>query len=206
MSKESYSLWLAGGTALLVAQAALPQRQYALDSLLYAQLHSDKLNGSRFANYARWYSGYRTALEERGWVLTRSHSDYQESAVALPLNLLRDRLQARHPGLSGYLQAAVTQLSENPAQQCLSSFTEAKSGGVVYELGVLLPGPSIDLYGLAHDGLAKGIDLRESVVTLSDYVSEPDHRKLHAVLESSEHGKHIRQLGLLEQEASHGPT
>lgn len=205
MSKDSYSLWLAGGTALLVAQAALPQRQYALDSLLYAQLHSDKLNGSRFANYARWYSGYRTALEERGWVLTRSHSDYQESAVALPLNLLRDRLQARHPDLSGYLQAAVTQLTQNPAQQCLNSFTVAKSG-VVHELGVLLPGPSIDLCGLAQDGLAKGIDLRESVVTLSDYVSESDQRKLHAVLESSENGKHIRQLGLLDQEAGHGPT
>lgn len=102
MSNETYSLWLVGGTALLVANAALPGQQYALDSLLFAQLRSDKLNGSRFSHYPRWYSGYRTAMEDRGWVFTRTSSDYQRLAEGdqlTPTLLLKEKLQARHPRL-----------------------------------------------------------------------------------------------------------
>jgi hypothetical protein len=213
MSEETYSLWLVGGTALLVADTALQDQQYALDSVLFAQLRSDKLNGSRFANYARWYSGYRTALEQRGWTFTRSRSDYQrlqEGAPPTPADLLKRHLQARHPSLSGYLQAAITRLSQEEVQQQLRAFTLAEheqGSGVVCELGVLLPGPSMDLCGLAlGSDPSDGIDLRESVATLGEYVTQSIRQDLHALLERKQQAGNIRNLGTLKGEDGNGAT
>jgi len=213
MSEETYSLWLVGGTALLVADMELQDQQYALDSVLFAQLRSDKLNGSRFANYARWYSGYRTALEQRGWTFTCSRSDYQrlqEGAPPMQAHLLKRHLQARHPSLSGYLQAAITRLSQEEAQQQLRAFTLAeheKATGIVCELGVLLPGPSMDLCGMAlGSDLSDGIDLRESVATLGEYVTQSIRHDLHALLERKQQAGNIRNLGALEGEDGNGAT
>ena len=212
MSEETYSLWLVGGTALLVADTALQDQQYALDSVLFAQLRSDKLNGSRFANFARWYSGYRTALEQRGWTFTHSRSDYQrlqEGAPPTPIDLLKSHLQARHPSLCGYLQAAITRLSQEVQQQ-MRAFTmgeHEKANGVVCELGVLLPGPSMDLCGLAlGSDLSDGIDLRESVATLGEYVTQSIRHDLHALLERKQQAGNIRNLGTLKGEDGNGAT
>lgn len=213
MSEETYSLWLVGGTALLVADTALQDQQYALDSVLFAQLRSDKLNGSRFANYARWYSGYRSTLEQRGWTFTRSRSDYQrlqEGAPPTPAHLLKSHLQARHPNLSGYLQAAITRLSQEEVQQQLRAFTiteHEKANGVVCELGVLLPGPSMDLCGLAlGSDLSDGIDLRESIATLGEYVTQSIRHDLHELLERKQQAGNIRNLGTLRREDDNGAT
>ena len=213
MSEETYSLWLVGGTGLLVADTALQDQQYALDSVLFAQLHSDKLNGSRFANFARWYSGYRTALEQRGWIFTRSRSDHQrlqEGAPPTLAHILKSHLQARHPSLSGYLQAAITRLSQEEVQQQLRAFTMAqpeKANGVVCELGVLLPGPSMDLCGLALGSeLSDGIDLRESGATLGEYVAQSIREHLHEMLERKQQAGNIRNLGTLKWEDGNGAT
>ncbi|WP_409260617.1 hypothetical protein [Pseudomonas putida] len=211
MTKETYSLWLVGGTALLVAETALPGQQYVLDSLLFAQLRSDKLNGSRFSDYAGWYSGYRAAMMDRGWVFTRSGSDYQrlaEGAQLTPGLLLKERLQALHPTLSGYLQAAIAKLSQEEVQQHLRPFTVAKTEkacALVLELGVLLPDAPMTLCGLAVDsGLADGVDLRESVVVLGDSVTQEVQQHLHALLEKKDSARDIRNLGPLIAEADHG--
>ncbi|WP_085676815.1 MULTISPECIES: hypothetical protein [unclassified Pseudomonas] len=211
MTKETYSLWLVGGTALLVADTALPGQQYVLDSLLFAQLRADKLNGSRFSHYARWYSGYRSVMEARGWVFTRSGSDYQrlaEGAQLTPTLLLKEKLQARHPRLCGYLQAAIAKLSQDQVQQHLRPFTVAeneKACALVLELGVLLPDASMTLCGLAVDSeQADGVDLRESVVVLGDSVTQDVRQHLHALLEKKDKARHIRNLGPLIAEADHG--
>ena len=226
MSKDAYSLWLVGGTALLVAEAALPSRQYALDSLLFAQLRSDKLNGSRFADYARWYSGYREALEARGWVIPGSRSDYQpQQGNALLTQRLTDDLQARHPSLAGYLQAAIVKLSQDELQPYLSPFTVVEQGQaahVVYEVGVMLPDASLDLCGLAlksalpaaqiHPCTALSpspsdkVDLRTTLATLGDHVAEADRQGLHALLEHKQYAGRIRNLGVLTPEVSHANT
>jgi len=213
MSKQAYSLWLVGGTALLVADTALQDQQYALDSVLFAQLRSDKLNGSRFADYARWYSGYRTALEQRGWTFTRSRSDYQrlqEDAPPTPAHLLTRNLQARHPNLSGYLQAAITKLFQEEVQQHLRVFTLAEpdnASGVVCELGILLQGASMDLCSLAlGSDMCDGIDLRESVVTLGEYVTPSIRNDLHALIERKQQAGNIRNLGMLREEDGNGTT
>lgn len=223
MSKDAYSLWLVGGTALLVAEAALPSRQYALDSLLFAQLRSDKLNGSRFADYARWYSGYREALEARGWVIPGSRSDYQPLQGSVPLTQrLTDELQARHPGLSPYLQAAIARLSQKEVQQYLRPFTldeHSQATHVVYELGVMLPGPSLDLCGLALTTATPAtqilpgavlassptdkVDLRTTLATLGEQLTEVDRESLHALLERKQYAERIRNLGVLSPEGSH---
>lgn len=222
MSKEDYSLWLVGGTALLVADAAQPLKQYALDSILFAQLRSDKLNGSRFTHYGRWYSGYRTALEERGWVIVRSRSDHQQAQVGqslVPVQRLSDDLQARHPSLSGHLRAAVTLLSQVVIQKHLQPFTLAeqdKTTQCAYELGVMLPDASLDMCGLAFKSAlpasqirpdtrlqptpAEGIDLRGSAGTLSEYLTVAHRQGLHDLLERTQHvGKNI-DLGVLKPE------
>lgn len=222
MSKEGYSLWLVGGTALLVADAAQPLRQYALDTILFAQLRSDKLNGSRFTHYGRWYSGYRTALEERGWVIVRSRSDHQQAQVGqslVPVQRLCDDLQARHPSLAGHLRAAMTQLSQGAIQQHLQPFTlseKDKTTHGVYELGVMLPDGALDVCGLAFKTAlpasqirpetrlqplpAEGIDLRASIATLSEYLTVAHRQGLHDLLERTQHAGKITDLGVLKPE------
>ena len=222
MSKEVYSLWLVGGTALLIAETAQPLRQYALDSILFAQLRSDKLNGSRFTHYGRWYSGYRTALEERGWVIVRSRSDHQHVQAEqslVPVERLTDDLQARHPSLSGHLRAAIARLSQGAIQPHLQPFTLAQQDNVthgVYELGVVLPDASMDVCGLAFKSSmplsqirpctplqllpTEGVDIRASVATLSEYLTVAHRQSLHDLLERTQHAGKIMDLGVLKPE------
>lgn len=215
MSKGVYSLWLVGGTALLVDEAAQPTLQYALDSILFAQLRSDKLNGPRFARYGLWYSGYRTALEERGWVITFSHSDYprmQGDVLRASADCLTGYLQGRHPSLSGHLQAAINALSQDEAQHAVRPFTQAMQGkttAVVQELGVLLPGAVLDLCGVAFKTpqcSTNAIDLRASGATLGEFVSDANRKELRDLLERTQNAAHIRNLGLLKPEHDHART
>ncbi|SME95827.1 MULTISPECIES: hypothetical protein [unclassified Pseudomonas] len=226
MSKEGYSLWLVGGTALLMAETASPSWQYALDSLLFAQLRSDKLNGSRFANFTRWYSGYRTALEARGWIIPSSRSDYQPLKGNAPLaQRLTDDLQARHPSLSGYVQAAIATLSRDDVQQYLQPFTlleQDQATHAVYELGVMLPDASLDLCAMAFKSTLPAAqirpctvlspppsdkaDLRTTLATLGEQLTEADRQGLHALLERKQYAGRIRNLGVLRLEDSHANT
>jgi hypothetical protein len=216
MSKEAYSLWLVGGTALLVDDdTAQPALQYALDSVLFAQLRADKLNGSRFARYRLWYSDYRKALEERGWIITLSHSDHlrmHDGTTRAPADGLIDYLQSRHPNLTGHLKAAINTLSHDEVQQYVQPFTQAtqdKTTHVVQELGVLLPGAVLDLCGVAFKTplpSGDGIDLRASVATLGDFVTEANRKDLHDLLERKQRAVHIRNLGLLTPENDHAST
>nr|WP_225779387.1 hypothetical protein [Pseudomonas sp. Marseille-Q3773] len=228
MSKEDYSLWLVGGTALLVAEAAQGLRQYVLDSILFAQLRADKVSGSRFTHYGRWYSEYRTALEERGWVILRSSSDHQRMQpghLLVPAERLTDDLLARYPRLSGHLRAAITLLSQGEPQQHLQPFTLAEHDQTthcVYELGVVLPDGSLDVCGLAfksslpvsqvhpctrlEPSATEGIDLRISAATLSEHLSGAHFQELHDLLERTQHDGKIRNLGVLKPEHDDAKT
>jgi hypothetical protein len=215
MSKEAYSLWLVGGTALLVEDTTQPALQYAFDSVLFAQLRADKLNGSRFARYGLWYSDYRKALEARGWIITLSHSDHlrmRDGGMRAPLDRVTDYLQARHPKLTGHLKAATNFLSQDEVQQYARPFTQATQDNtthVVQELGVLLPGAVLDLCGLAFKTplpSGDGIDLRASGAMLGDFVTEAIRKDLHDLLERKQRAVHIRNLGLLTPENDHAST
>lgn len=215
MSKEAYSLWLVGGTALLVDDTAQPALQYALDSVLFAQLRADKLNGSRLARYGLWYSDYRKTLEERGWIITLSHSDHlrmQDGTTRAPSDCLTGYLQARHPKLASHLKAAIKTLSSDEVQQYVRPFTQAtqdKTIHVVQELGVLLPGAVLDLCGVAFKtplASGDGIDLRASGAMLGEFVTEANRQDLHDLLERKQRAIHIRNLGLLTPESDHAST
>ncbi|MDF0733770.1 hypothetical protein P0Y43_24125 [Pseudomonas entomophila] len=225
MSEQAYSLWLVGGTALLVEQPPSPLQRYVLESVLYAQLRADKQSGPRFTHYDRWYNDYRAALEARGWVVTRSHSDYRPRTDDRPLAIapyLCERLQTRHPRLAAPLQAAVSRLLQADAQAQLRPSSVAGTQ-VVYELGVILPGPSLELYSLAFDGgsasvpidlgatvaasaTRDGIDLRESQATMTELLSEANRQDLHALIERKQLAGHIKDLGFIEAGGAYGQS
>lgn len=106
------------------------------------------------------------------------------------------------------MQAAIAKLAQDDIQQHLRPFAVDENDnacGLVLELGVLLPDASITLCGLAIDSeLADGVDLRESVMALGDSVTQDLRQDLHALLEKTDHARHIRNLGPLIVEADHG--
>ncbi|CAM3861178.1 hypothetical protein CCOS865_05068 [Pseudomonas reidholzensis] len=210
MKTADWSLWLVGGAALLVANEVAGPRQYVLDSILYAQLRAVKRVGPRFPNYGRWYSEYRRALEERGWIVTRSNSDHEarsEGRPPTPEFTSHSGLLARHPALSGLLGAASARLMLEDAQQHLRSFNLAgidQASVAVHELGVVLPDCSLALSGLACS--EDGIDLRESDAVLSEHLTEAVQQQVHGLLESKHLAVHIRSLGGLDARREHAKS
>ena len=86
MDVDGYTLWINGGSLLFVApQVEGAERQAVLDSHLYAQLLANKRAGSRFTEHKAWYRAYRTALTDRGWLLTQQHQTVETVSALAPI-------------------------------------------------------------------------------------------------------------------------
>mgnify|MGYP004727278821 CR=1 FL=1 len=73
MDVDGYTLWITGGSLVLIApQVSELERREALGSLRHAQLLADGVMASRFDQHRRWYRAYRNALGRRGWRVTHS--------------------------------------------------------------------------------------------------------------------------------------
>lgn len=206
MTLNGYSLWLAGTTALVVPDPFTDTQRFALESVLFAQLRADRSSGSRHADYSRWYSQYREALEARGWVVTYSKSDHQQLAgddARSPLQRLVCRLEVVHPSFAGVLQAAVARL----AQQAPVLAASGAELGAVDELGIMLPGPALYLCGqheVSDVPASPSVDFRESGAELSALVTPEHYRSLHEVIITRQHAAKILNLGALGAGAEHG--
>ncbi|OLS60945.1 hypothetical protein [Pseudomonas putida] len=157
MDVDGYTMWITGGSLVLVApQVSERERRHALDSLGQAQLLADGVMSSRFDQHRRWYRAYRNAFGRRGWRVTHScqsvesaggrtllsptqplllwlGSQHAESGEALELGI--DSLLLNQPGLA--------QLSGS-ALQPRGDFTQ-----LVLELGVLHRDGQLSLCSIA---------------------------------------------------------
>ncbi|TLP55400.1 MULTISPECIES: hypothetical protein [Pseudomonas] len=205
MKNDVPSLYLAGGTALLVTPAAAASQDYVLDSVLYAQLVADKHEGSRFDDYARWYRAYRTALERCGWIVATSTADYQREAPPSPVRSIAERLKTLHPQLADALEPVVCRLATCDALQHLRPFTHAQvdSTASVHELGIVLAGPTLVLSSLA---CGDGADIRHTTATPDELVPLSYRFKLHRRLGETGNAQSITDLGAVESGACHGPA
>ena len=86
MDVDGYTLWVNGGSLLFAApQVERSELQAVLDSHLYAQLLANKRAGSRFTEHKAWYSAYRTALTDRGWLLTQQYQTVETVSALAPI-------------------------------------------------------------------------------------------------------------------------
>lgn len=154
---EDYSVWMVGGTLLLVAdKVPLAQRQAVFDSLLYAQLVANKSAGSRFTGYRQWYGDYRHTLAARGWIMTQYYNESRPTkdySCLGPLQPLQLWLETRYGGASNIVAQGVDRLLRDPAKQdSFRQFTvegDTQGSGVTLEVGLVHPGPVINLCSIA---------------------------------------------------------
>lgn len=158
MNTDNYSLWMAGGTLLLIApQVSLSERQAVFDSLLYAQLVANKAVGSRFTDYTQWYSRYRSELSERDWILTQLFQNTQtpsgRASMLAPVQPLTLWLEGRHAGASRIVEQGLDMLGrEQDGLDIFRSFTfdgDASGTRVALEIGLVHQGPTIDMCSIA---------------------------------------------------------
>ncbi|WP_028632774.1 hypothetical protein [Pseudomonas parafulva] len=153
MDKADEQLMLIGGTALLYAPAgAGVERQAAFDSILYAQLVANKEAGSRFADHDAWYDAYRAALRRLGWIKLASTYDQRQlgqptrSTRLQPLDAWLKVRSIQQQAVLAAFAAGLGQSADGVAH--LKKFcVQDQAGGsqVVIELGLLKPGPVLDL-------------------------------------------------------------
>lgn len=157
MKTDDYSVWVAGGTLLLIApNVPASQRQAVLDSLLYTQLVANKAEGSRFTCYPQWYGRYRRALSERGWILTQLFQDSQtakDTAMLAPIQPLSLWLATRCEGATSIIDQSLDILVKTPTgADSFRRFTcegDVRGARVALEIGLVRPGPVIDLCSVA---------------------------------------------------------
>ncbi|WP_060510548.1 hypothetical protein [Pseudomonas sp. NBRC 111124] len=146
-------LILIGATALLYSPGALEeQRQAAFDSILYAQLVANKNVGSRFAEYERWYAAYLDAYSKLGWIKLAGTHDVKQLGQPLAhaqTQPLEGWLRMRSICQEGVLAAIRAGLghSAEGLSHLLKFGIQAQSqhSTLVLELGLLKPGPTLDL-------------------------------------------------------------
>lgn len=149
LDRQTYSLWLVGATAMLVDDRTTPQqRQDVFDSVLYAQLRSDKTSDTRLSNYPAWNDTFREALVARAWAPIHRAGRYLlkgELAGQLPLQWLADQLRAQCPELS---EALVDGVMQQALDLVVHDFQDLAGRYAVYHVGALRPGRQLLLCGL----------------------------------------------------------
>nr|WP_319527247.1 hypothetical protein [Pseudomonas laurentiana] len=155
MDVDGYTLWINGGSLLFVApQVKDAERQAVLDSHLYAQLLANKRAGSRFTQHDTWYRTYRTALTDRGWLLTQQYQAVETvSALApvAPVQPLQTQLVSQCPAFHEVLANAVEALRQAPdlqvldvlRQQVVQPLEASTVTHIALEVGVVQPGPVV---------------------------------------------------------------
>lgn len=157
MKKDAYSLWLVGGSLLLVA-ASVPsaQRQAVLDCVLYGQLLADKKSGPRFEQYQQWYEEYRQALSLRGWIVKQRFYDTKPAAdcsLLIPAQPLQLWLADRQADADDYIASALATLQKNAdASRAFNEFVRLRTNNqtqLVLEIGLVLPGPVLHVSSIS---------------------------------------------------------
>ncbi|WP_369988287.1 hypothetical protein [Pseudomonas xanthosomatis] len=149
MDKAIEPLMLIGATALLHPPHALgEQRQAAFDSILYAQLVANKQAGSRFADHESWYRAYRNAYHQLGWIKLAQTHDFKRLGQTLdgsrtqPLEAWLRMRSIEHEAVLAAVKAKLSGSAEGFAH--LFKFA-VQGNRVAVEIGVLKPGPVLDL-------------------------------------------------------------
>ena len=153
MNTAVEQLMLIGGTALLYSTGAVAQqRQAAFDSILYAQLLANKSAGSRFDDHERWYAAYKDAYRQLGWIKLASTYDLKQlgqpvrSAPVQPLEAWLRMRSIRHEAVLAAVKAGLSRSAESFAHVLkFSTQDQAQGSKLVIELGILKPGPVVDL-------------------------------------------------------------
>lgn len=149
MDRAIEPLMLIGATALLHSPHALSeQRQATFDSILYAQLVANKQAGSRFANHESWYRAYRNAYQQLGWIKLAQTHDFKRLGQTLdgsrtqPLEAWLRMRSIKHEAVLAAVKAKLS----GSAEGFDHLFKFAVQGNrVAVEIGVLKPGPVLDL-------------------------------------------------------------
>lgn len=157
MDRAVEQLMLIGGTALLYAPGAVEeQRQAAFDSILYAQLVANRNAGPRFDDYDGWYTAYRDAYRQLGWIRLTSTHDLKQlgqpvrSAQIQPLEAWLKMRSIRHDAVLAAVKAGLGRSAEGFRRlQTFSVHDQAQRSKVVIELGILKPGPVLDLCSIS---------------------------------------------------------
>lgn len=157
MTRNNQRLQLVGGAAVLI-DGAVPQahRQDVCDALLYAQLSANKHAGSRFSRFTEWRKAYRSALSALNWIETGAFHESKpahEFASLVPAQVMQGWLGVHGAGVDEAIVLAVEHLRHSPlAQAHLHAFVheqDADGARLVLELGIVRPGPRVDLCTLA---------------------------------------------------------
>lgn len=170
MDVDGYTLWVAGGSLLLVApQVSESECRNVLSTLRYVQMLADSLVESRFGEPRRWYRAYRNALGKRGWGVTHSYQSVEVAGhrtVLAPLQPLQLWLTHQHPEIANVLercldgldpaQPGIEQLARSSLQRLDAPLVGAR---IVLELGLVRPGARLSLCSLAMETrVAPGTD------------------------------------------------
>lgn len=157
MDEAAKALALIGGTALLNEPGQDErQRQAACDSMLYAQLVANKQAGSRFDDYDAWYAAYTATYRQLGWLKIAGTHDQRQLGMARPngpIQPLEAWMRIRAIEHKAVVAAVTGQLSRSGAafghllKFCARD--EAGVSSVVVEIGLLKPGPVMDLCSIA---------------------------------------------------------
>lgn len=148
MDVDGYTLWITGGSLVLIApQVSEFERRDALASLRHAQRLADGLRASRFDQHRRWYRAYRNALGRRGWRVTHSCQSVETAGgrtLLSPTQPLLLWLGSQHAELGEVLELCIDSLLMNAAglAQLSGSALQERDDTtrIVLELGVLRPG------------------------------------------------------------------
>ncbi|MFF7062831.1 hypothetical protein [Pseudomonas sp. NPDC008258] len=153
MDRAVEQLMLIGGTAVLYSPGVVvEQRQAAFDSILYAQLVANKNAGSRFDDDERWYAAYRDAYRQLGWIKLASTHDLKvlgqpvRSAQIQPLEAWLKMRSIRAEAVLASIKAGLGRSEAGfPHLLKFGSLDQAQGSKLVIELGILKPGPVLDL-------------------------------------------------------------
>jgi len=178
MGKAVEHLMLIGGTALLYpADRGELQRNAAFDSILYAQLVANKNVGSRFDAFDGWYAEYREAYRKLGWIKLASTHDYKHlgqparSTQVQPLDAWLKMRSIRHEDVLSAVKAGLSRSAEGYRHLVkFGAQDRAQRSKLVIELGLLKPGPALDLCSISMQfdqpisGISLDMLLREQVL------------------------------------------
>lgn len=175
MDRAFEQLMLIGGTALIYpVGAGEMERQAAFDSILYAQLVANKNVGSRFEHYENWYAANREAYRQLGWIKLASTYDLKQlgqparSAQIQPLEAWLKMRSIRHEAVLATVKAGLSRSAEGLRHVLkYSAQDQGRHSKLVFEIGLLKPGPALDLCSITMQ-----IDERISDVPLNVLLSE----------------------------------
>jgi len=157
MDVDGYTMWITGGSLVLVApQVSELECRNALASLRDAQALADGVLTSRFEQHRPWYRAYRRALGRCGWRVTHSCQSVETAGgrtLLAPTQPLLLWLDSQHAGLGEVLELGVDALAVNPPglEQLARGALHVRHGTtrMVLELGVLCPGSRLSLCSIA---------------------------------------------------------